>query len=464
MTDTNVRVRFAPSPTGFLHIGGARTALFNYLYAKKHGGKFILRIEDTDSERSTQAAVDAILDGMQWLGLNWDEGPFFQSQRYDIYKSYIPKLLEEEKAYRCYCKPEELDQMRDELKAQKKKPMYDGRCWEKRHQVLDQPHTIRFRVPEGTTVIDDLVKGQVTVDHKEVEDLIIARSDGTPTYNFVVVVDDALMEISHVIRGDDHLNNTTKQILLYEAMGFAIPAFAHLPLILGQDKARLSKRHGATAVQMYRDMGYFPHTINNFLVRLGWSHKDQEIFSMQEMIEAFNFEAVGKSPGIFNPEKLLWMNQHYIKEKPYTEILQGIEQFIAIPEDRKNSPLMEKVIDSLRDRAKTLDEFAKLCTFYTEDQLIITPEDQQAFLTKEAKPYVQALLAKLQELQDWTHDTLEATFNQTLEENNIKFKDLGQPLRIILTASKFSPGIYVILEILGKDRSIKRIEDVLAMM
>ncbi|MCB0272499.1 MAG: glutamate--tRNA ligase [Bdellovibrionales bacterium] len=461
MKKDEVRVRFAPSPTGFLHIGGARTALFNYLYAKRHNGVFVLRVEDTDQARSTQEAAEAILDGLSWLGLSWDEGPFFQSERYDLYKEYIDQLVKEEKAYRCYCSPETLEQMREELKAQKKKPMYDGRCFSRRHEKNDQPFVIRFRVPQGQTTVHDLVKGDVTVDHKEIEDLVIARSDGTPTYNFVVVVDDAVMKITHVIRGDDHLNNTPKQILMYQALGFDVPQFAHLPLILGQDKTRLSKRHGATSVQMYRDMGYFPHAILNFLVRLGWSHKDQEIFSMAEMIEKFDFDAVGKSPGVFNPEKLLWINQHYMKHNSLEELVSGIEQYIEIPASRKNAPEMKKVIDALRDRAKTLDELAKLSSFYIQDEVVISKEDQLKFLTSDTKEPMQTFLQKIQSLNDWQHDALEKIFQETLTDHQLKFKSLGQPLRIILTASQFSPGIYDILEILGKDRSISRIQKAL---
>lgn len=462
MTSSNVRVRFAPSPTGYLHIGGARTALFNYLYAKRHHGTFVLRIENTDRERSTQEAVDAILDGMKWLGLTWDEGPYYQTERMDVYQPYIDQLLEEGKAYRCYCTPERLQTMREELKAQKKKPMYDRRCLAFQDEVRDEPYTLRFRVPEGETVLQDLVKGKVVVKHNEVEDLIIARADGTPTYNFVVVADDHDMKISHVIRGDDHLNNTFKQVLLYQALGFDVPKFAHLPLILGQDKTRLSKRHGATAVQMYREDGYFPHTINNFLVRLGWSHKDQEIFSMEEMIEAFDFDAVGKSPGVFNPEKLLWINQHYIKEKPFEEVLLGVEQFIDIPLTRRESPQMKQVIDLLRDRAKTLKELAQLCTFYTEDDLTIEEEDQKKFLTPEVKPYFETLVEKLQAVQSWSEGELKEAFEATLKAHDLKFKHLGQPLRIALTASRFSPGIYEILEVLGQDRSLERLKKVLS--
>jgi glutamyl-tRNA synthetase len=453
-----VRVRFAPSPTGFLHVGGARTALFNYLYAKKHGGSFILRIEDTDRARSTQEAVDAILEGMQWLGLTWDEGPFYQTQRYALYEEKLQTLLDSGLAYRCYCTPERLETMREDLRAQGKKPMYDRQCYALKDQKLDQPHTIRFFVPEGQTVIQDLVKGPVTVAHQEIEDLVIARADGTPTYNLVVVIDDALMEISHVIRGDDHLNNTPKQILLAQAMGFPVPQFAHLPLILGTDKQRLSKRHGATAVQMYRDMGYFPHALLNFLVRLGWSHKDQEIFTMEEMIEKFDFDAVGKAPGVFNPEKLLWVNQHYIRTASVEEVVKAISIFIDIPEARKNSEAMGKTIDSLRDRAKTLDELARMTSFYVHDEIERDEQMVQQWATPESKAHLEKFYETLQAHEGvLNHETIEIMVKQVMAEQDIKMKFLGMPLRTALAGSPYSPGIYELVEILGKERTLARL-------
>src|SRR3990172_1344364 len=314
-----IRTRFAPSPTGYLHIGGARTALFNYLFARHHKGKFILRIEDTDVARSTEESTQAILDGMQWLALNWDEGPYFQSKRFELYKEHAYKFLEMGKAYKCYCTAEELEQRRGEAIKQGKPPKYDGRCRNKKDEQ-GKPFAIRFKVLPGTTLVKDIIKGKVAFENDEIEDLIILRSDGTPTYNLCVVVDDATMEITHVIRGDDHLNNTPKQILMYEAFGYHVPVFAHLPMILGSDKTRLSKRHGATSVMAYKEMGYLPHALVNYLARLGWSHGDQEIFSMEELIEKFSLDSVGKSSGVFNPEKLLWLNQHYIKNSGPEEL------------------------------------------------------------------------------------------------------------------------------------------------
>ncbi|HEY2989652.1 MAG TPA: glutamate--tRNA ligase, partial [Candidatus Binatia bacterium] len=318
---TAIRTRFAPSPTGYLHIGGARTALFNYLFARHHGGQFILRIEDTDRERSTPEAIEAIVEALTWLRLDWDEGPFFQTQRYALYKEKIQELLAAGKAYPCTCAAEVLEAKRQAALKEKRKPMYDGTCRPEEGKIpalpQGKPYVIRFRSPQtGTTVVEDLVKGPVVFDNRELDDLIIARSDGSPTYNFCVVVDDIDMRISHIIRGDDHLANTPRQILLYQALGRTPPQFAHVPLILGLDKARLSKRHGATSVTAYRDMGYFPEAVANYLVRLGWSHGDQEIFSRAELIEKFSLDAVGKSAGVFNPEKLLWVNFHYLKIRP----------------------------------------------------------------------------------------------------------------------------------------------------
>ncbi|MEZ4704944.1 MAG: glutamate--tRNA ligase [Bdellovibrionota bacterium] len=454
---SSVRVRFAPSPTGYLHIGGARTALFNYLYAKKHGGTFVLRIEDTDRERSTQEAVDAILDGMTWLGLRWDEGPFFQTQREDLYKQEIDKLLASGRAYRCYCSPQELDTMRESLRSQGKKPMYDQRCRHRTDQPTDKPFVIRFAVPEGQTVIEDVIKGPVTIAHKEIEDLVIARSDGTPTYNFVVVVDDHDMAISHVIRGDDHLANTPKQILLAQALGYRVPVFAHLPLILGKDKTRLSKRHGATAVQMYREEGYFPHSLINFLARLGWSHKDQEIFSLEELIEKFGLEAVGKSPGVFNEEKLLWINQHYIKEKPYEEVMDGVAQFIEITPAQKADPQSRKTIEVLRDRAKTLKELAHLAAFHFQHDVTPDLELKTQLYVDSVKPAYSELMEKLKD-SDFSHESVEAIFGQVLKNHGLKFPQLGKLVRLALTGGGYGPGVYELFEILGKERSLHRLQ------
>ena len=323
----NVRTRFAPSPTGYLHVGGARTALFSWLYARHHGGKFILRVEDTDQLRSTEESTRAILDAMTWLGLTWDEGPFFQAERVEIHRNLVKKLIDEGKAYYCTCTPEDLENKRKKALAEGRKPKYDGTCREKNLNKAANT-VVRFRGPRmGATIVNDLIKGAISFQNEELDDLVIERADGYPTYNFAVVIDDAEMGITQVIRGDDHVNNTPRQILLYEALGYAVPQFGHVPMILGADKARLSKRHGATSVMAYEEMGYLPEALVNYLVRLGWSHGDQEIFSMDELVSLFTLDSVGKSPAVFNPEKLLWLNQHYIKEYPDTRLAEAMKPF-----------------------------------------------------------------------------------------------------------------------------------------
>ena len=373
-----VRTRFAPSPTGYLHIGGARTALFNYLYARHCGGKFVLRVEDTDRQRSTPEAIAAILESMEWLNLEWDEGPFYQTERMDLYQDRIRALLSAGDAYPCVCTPETLEAKRAAALAEKRKPMYDGTCRPPERAAVPVPdgvpYTIRFRSPEnGHTVVDDKVKGRVEFDNTELDDLILARSDGSPTYNFCVVCDDIDMGITHIIRGDDHLSNTPRQMQLYEALGSKPPVFAHVPLILGEDKKRLSKRHGATSVTAYRDMGYYPEALNNYLVRLGWSHGDQEIFDGAELVEKFDIDAVGKSSAIFNPEKLLWLNAHYLKERPPSRLAEDVLPYLSAkgypnPGDRA---WLEKMVETLRERAKSLVELVDMAHYFLADTVEI---------------------------------------------------------------------------------------------
>jgi glutamyl-tRNA synthetase len=452
------RVRFAPSPTGYLHIGGARTALFNYLYARHHQGTFLLRIEDTDKERSTAEATEAILDGMKWLGLSWDEGPFFQSERTELYKSKVDQLLNEGKAYRCYCTAEELEQRRQEQMAAKKPPKYDRRCRKLIGQKIDKPHTIRFLVPAGTTIVKDVVKGDTTFSNDELEDLVLARSDGSPTYNFVVVVDDVDMKITHVIRGDDHLNNTPKQILLYSALSAELPTFAHVPMILGADKQRLSKRHGATSVQSYREMGYLPHAMVNFLVRLGWSHGDQEIFSLEDLIEKFDLGSVGRSAGVFNAEKLLWLNQHYMKTEPAESLLAEMDRFIFIPTPRKTGDEWRRAINSLRDRAKTVKEMAELSRFYFQDEVVYDEHAAKKFLTPNIRTPLQILKDVLKGCEPFTEAVIKPKFEALLAQLGVPMKDVAQPLRVALSGGTVSPGIFEVLELVGKQRSIDRID------
>jgi glutamyl-tRNA synthetase len=459
-----VRTRFAPSPTGYLHIGGARTALFNYLFARHHGGKFILRIEDTDRERSTPQAIQAILEAMQWLDLGWDEGPFYQIERYPLYKEKLRKLLNAGKAYPCICSSAELDKKRQLAQKQKRKPMYDGTCRPMEGVIPplpeNKPYTIRFRSPqEGSTIINDDVKGDVVFDNQELDDLIIARSDGTPTYNFCVVVDDIDMAITHIIRGDDHLANTPRQIQLYRAFGHEPPTFAHVPLILGTDKARLSKRHGATSVIAYRDMGYFPEAVVNYLVRLGWSHGDQEIFSREELIEKFSLESVGKSAGVFNPEKFLWVNFHYLKTRPLSQLADEIVPYIAakgypIPQDKS---WLERMIKTLQERSRTLVELVDSASFYLTDDIAIDDKAAAKFLTPDIVQPLSKLIERLSPLEDFSEANIEHAFSAVLQEFALPMGKLAQPVRVALTGSAVSPGIHEVIAVLGKERTIQRL-------
>lgn len=464
-----VRTRFAPSPTGYLHIGGARTALFNYLFARHHGGKFILRIEDTDRERSTQEAIEAILGGLKWLQLDWDEGPYRQTERFSVYRGKTQQLLEQGRAYPCVCPPAMLEAKRQEALKAKRKPAYDGTCRNNSRDSVaisaqlsaeGKPFAIRFLSPQtGTTVVEDAVKGAVTFENRELDDLIIARSDGTPTYNFCVVVDDIDMGITHIIRGDDHLSNTPRQILLYQALGQSPPEFAHVPLILGLDKARLSKRHGATAVMAYKEMGYFPEALVNYLVRLGWSHGDQEIFSREELIEKFTLEEVGKSAGVFNPEKLLWLNSHYMKTHPLPQLAEEVFPFIEAkgyprPQDRA---WVGKMVATLRERAKTLVELVDSAHFYLSDELRLDEKSAKKFLTSAAQAPLEKLIQGLKEIPDFTEAAIEKVFSDVLSATGLALGALAQPVRVALTGSTASPGIYEVIAVLGKERTLQRL-------
>jgi glutamyl-tRNA synthetase len=460
----SVKVRFAPSPTGFLHIGGVRTALFNWLFARHHGGKFVLRIEDTDVSRSTEESIQEIIEAMQWLGLDWDEGPYRQMERQSIYKEKVELLLREKKAYRCYCAPEDLEARRQEAQKQGLKPKYDGTCRNRQDQPQGLPSVVRFKIPlEGSVAVHDLLRGQIVFDNQELDDFIIQRTDGTPTYNFVVVVDDADMGITHVIRGDDHLSNTPRQALMYEALNTPQPKFAHISMILGADKARLSKRHGATSVLAYRDMGYLPDAVINYLVRLGWSHGDQEIFSRDELIQHFSLENITTSAAVFNPEKLTWLNQQYIQNTPPLEMAPHWEPMLVkeglLPEDHGLS--MEEIakpIPSLNQRAENLIEMAQKSEFYFKKELTFDEKARAKFLTPEAKPYLELLVSKLSTLNDFSESTLETTFKEIVEQEGIKLGKLAQPVRIALTGKKESPGIYEVLFLLGPETTIARLK------
>lgn len=463
--NNKVRVRFAPSPTGYLHIGGARTALFNWLFARHHQGEFILRVEDTDSSRSTEEYIDAIINSMEWLGLNWDEGPYRQTDRFSIYKSYVEELLKKGKAYPCYCTPEELDQRRQDALSQGKPPKYSGSCRTIAEPIQGKPATVRFKMPqEGQIVVNDLIKGSVIFENNQLEDLIILRSDGAPTYNFVVVVDDIDMEITHVIRGDDHLNNTPKQIHIYKALGREIPVFAHMPMILGADKARLSKRHGSVSVMAYKEMGYLPDALANYLVRLGWSHGDQEVFTKKELIRYFSLGAVGKSAAVFNPEKLLWLNSQYINKSESRVLAEMVMPFlvrkgIVSEGERLDMEWLSKAIESLQERSRTLIELANSLRYYLLDYVEIDQEAKKKFLSRDMDRLAE-LKERLSGLALFTAAEIEKVFISMAEKHNIKLGDIAQPARVAITGNTVSPGIFEVMEIVGHEKALKRLSKV----
>jgi len=457
-----VRTRFAPSPTGFLHIGGARTALFSWAYARKHGGSFILRIEDTDVARSTPEAVQAILDGMQWLGLNHDEGPFYQMQRMDRYKEVIRKMLQEGSAYYCYCSKEELDALREAQMQQGVKPRYDGRWRPEEGKLLpvppkDVPPVIRFKNPkDGNVVWDDLVKGEISIANQELDDLIIARADGTPTYNFCVVVDDWEMNITHVIRGDDHVNNTPRQINMLKALGATIPQYAHLSMILGDDGQKLSKRHGAVSVMQYDDDGYLPEAVLNYLARLGWSHGDDEIFSMQQFCEWFDLDHITPSAAQFNTEKLNWLNAHYIKlasaETLGAEMKKRLAKLGVVVSEQSN---LATVLDLYKERSNRLNELAEsIAYFYRKPVIDSTAAEKH--LTADIKP-VLAQLADMLKTVDWQAEAIHHAINEVVTQHQLKFPKVAMPLRVLLTGIAQSPSIDQVMALLGREEVLARI-------
>lgn len=456
-----VRTRFAPSPTGYLHVGGARTALFSYLFARRHGGRFILRIEDTDLERSTAQSVNAILEGMAWLGLDYDEGPFYQTQRFDRYNAVIDVLLAKGLAYRCDCPKERLDALREEQMAAKLKPRYDGRC---RDRAVDasQPHVIRFRNPDGgLVVVDDLIRGRMTFDNAELDDLIIRRTDGAPTYNLSVVVDDADMAITHVIRGDDHINNTPRQVNILRALGKEVPRYAHVPMILGEDGARLSKRHGAVSVVAYRDQGYLPEALLNYLVRLGWSHGDREIFSLDEMVALFDIGQVNKAAAAFDPDKLDWLNQHYIQHADPKRIAHLLRPHLGdLGIDPAEGADLVAVVKAQAARAKTLVELARISAFVYRD----FEDYDEAAARKHLGPAAEEPLSLLRReldmlaLEDWEPGTLEHVVHRVAEELDLNLGKVAQPLRVAVVGRAASPGIDLTLTLVGKEATLRRID------
>jgi len=458
-----VRTRFAPSPTGNLHVGGARTALYSWLYAKRMGGKFILRIEDTDIERSTQEAVGAILEAMEWLGLEWDEGPFYQTKHFDRYRAVAEQLLNSEHAYRCYCSKDRIEKLRETQLINKEKPRYDGHCRNLQHKDTDAPFVIRFQNPDvGEVIIDDCVRGRVVIKNIELDDLIIIRSDGAPTYNFTVVVDDWDMNITHVIRGDDHLNNTPRQMNILKALGAKPPVYAHIPMILGSDGKRLSKRHGAVSVQQYRDEGILPEALLNYLVRLGWSHGDQEIFTREEMIQYFDIHDINKSPSAFNPEKLLWLNQHYLKTGDPALLKKHLLWHMKqLKIDVHKGPALEEIIIVQRERAKTLREMAEKSIFFYQDQIEIDEETRHKHLNTEIFPHLEQLRENLANLSDWKSTTIHEIIEKTAENVGVKLGKLAQPLRVAVTGGTVSPPIDITLQLIGKKRVLERLDRIL---
>jgi glutamyl-tRNA synthetase len=456
----SVVTRFAPSPTGALHIGGARTAIFNWLYARHHGGKFLLRIEDTDQVRSTEESLEEILESLKWLGLDWDGTPVRQSARLEVYRTYAAKLVEAGKAYRCYLTPEELAVKREEAKAQGK-PFRYRREWARGTGETDgKPFAVRLLTPdEGTIDFEDAIRGAISFDAREIDDFVILRADGFPTYNFAVVVDDAEMGITDVIRGDDHLANTPKQILIYEALGFAPPRFAHVSMILGQDKTKLSKRHGAHSVLAYRKLGYLPEAIVNYLARLGWSYGDQEIFSREELIEKFTLENIVKSPAVFNPEKLLWLNGWYIRTKSAEEIAALVipilrERGYAVQLDARTI----RVVDMLREREKTLLDIAKAAHYFFSDDIEYEEGARSKFLTEEQAPVIEALIEELSLLERFDQASIREAYDRITSRMGLPLVKVAQPTRVALTGGTVSPGIFEVMEVLGRDRVLSRLK------
>jgi len=460
-----VKSRFAPSPTGDLHIGGARTALYSWLHARSKDGKFVLRIEDTDLERSTPEAVQAIMDGMNWLQLEWDEGPIFQTERFERYQEVIEQLVKQHQAYPCFCSRQRLDTLREQQMANKQKPRYDGKCRDlARGQIdLSQDHVIRFKNPqEGVVTFNDVVKGEITIANKELDDLIIARTDGSPTYNFTVVVDDMDMQITQVIRGDDHINNTPRQINIFKALGAKVPDYGHVPMILGDDGKKLSKRHGAVSVMQYRDDGYLPQAILNYLVRLGWSHGDQEIFSRQQMIELFDVNHINKAPSAFNTEKLNWLNQHYIKTMPVEQLLPHLEWHLEQQAIKlSQGPNLSELLPEFAERVQTLKDLASVIKPYYSDFETFEAKAAKKHLRPVAKEALQVVKDKLTALSNWNTEAIQTCINDTAQQLSIGMGKVGMPLRVAVTGGGMSPAIDLTLNWVGQTRCLARISKAL---
>ncbi|MGQ3892580.1 glutamate--tRNA ligase [Legionella sp. CNM-4043-24] len=455
-----VRTRFAPSPTGLLHVGGVRTALYSWLYARRHGGVFVLRVEDTDKERSTQESVQAILDGMAWMGLTCDEGPVYQSDRYARYLQMAGQLLAEGQAYRCTCSKERLEALREAQLLAKEKPRYDGHCRDRHLPETDAPFVVRFKNPQtGTVAFHDQVYGDIQVENSELDDLILIRSDGNPTYNFAVVIDDWDMAITHVIRGDDHINNTPRQINLFKAFGAPIPVFAHLPMILGDDGKRLSKRHGAVSVMQFREEGILPEALLNYLVRLGWSHGDQEIFSLNDMIHLFDLQHVSRGVSSFNYEKLYWLNQHYLKSQNPADVAEALAwHFAAAGLDTQQGPSLAAVVALQAERCKTLVEMCEASHYFYVDQIAYDEDAIKKHLRPVILEPLTRLYERLQQEDDWSAERLHQVIIEVSEEFGINMGKIGQPLRVAVTGTGSSPAIDATLALIGKTRTLARLD------
>lgn len=461
---SKIKTRFAPSPTGYLHVGGARTALYSWLFSRHNKGEFVLRIEDTDLERSTQPAIDAIMDGMNWLNLNWDEGPYYQTKRFDRYNQVIDQMLAAGTAYRCYCSKERLEKLREDQMAKGEKPRYDGCCRHGDHNhTPDEPHVVRFLNPqEGSVIFDDKIRGPIEFSNQELDDLIIRRTDGSPTYNFCVVIDDWDMEITHVIRGEDHINNTPRQINILKALGAPVPEYAHVSMILGDDGKKLSKRYNAVSVMQYRDDGYLPEALLNYLVRLGWSHGDQEIFSIDEMIKEFTLEAISKSASAFNTDKLLWLNHHYINTLPAEQVAVHLDWHIKQQNiDTSNGPSLVELIKLLGERCKTLKEMAESCHYFYVDFDSFEETAAKKHLRPVASQPLEVVRDKLSAITDWTAENVHKAIQETAEELEVGMGKVGMPLRVAVTGAGQSPALDVTVHAIGKARSIARINKAL---
>ena len=464
-----IKTRFAPSPTGFLHVGGARTALYSWLYAKHNGGQFVLRIEDTDRERSTQEAIDAIIESMKWLNLSWDEGPYYQTKRFDRYNQLIDEMLADGRAYKCYCTKERLEQLREEQMKRGEKPCYDGHCrCSQEHHSPDEPYCVRFKNPtEGTVKFHDHIRGDVEISNRELDDLVIRRTDGTPTYNFCVVVDDYDMGITHVVRGEDHVNNTPRQINIYKALNAKVPEFAHVSMILGSDGAKLSKRHGAVSVMQYRDDGFLPEALLNYLVRLGWGHGDQELFSVQEMIELFDLDSVSKSASAFDLNKLKWMNNHYIKTLDPEYVATHLEWHMKDQKiDYSKGPKLSAIVKAYAERCNTLKEMADQCRYVYEDFTDLDEAASKKWFKSNTPEALTRCLEKFADLSEseWKAENIHPIVETVAQEMEIGMGKVGMPLRIAVTGRGQSPGIDVTMELIGREKSLERIAKVRDML